>query len=333
MEVRRVQMTGGSSYIITLPKEWVKKSNIEKNDPIGLLTQSDGTLLITSNMNRKNKQRNKEFLITEKTNETFLFRKLIGAYISGYDSITIKSKARMPPKIRTIIRKFIQTTIGQEVVEEIDNKIILKDLLNPAEMPFSKSIKRMHIMIKGMYDDVITSIKTKDEKLAEDIILRDNEVDRLHWLIARQHNILNRNVNLAEKMGITIEDATTSYLISKRLERIADHIIKIAENNINLIDKKLDEKLIKKIITAGNYSLETLNRSISSYYKKDIHEANENIDSVEKVNKLCEEVKAQALKQEPLVALSAGYILESIGRIGEYAEDISETVINHLVGK
>jgi len=78
-------MTGGSSYIITLPKEWVKKSNIEKNDPIGLLTQSDGTLLITSNMNRKNKQRNKEFLITEKTNETFLFRKLIGAYISGYE--------------------------------------------------------------------------------------------------------------------------------------------------------------------------------------------------------------------------------------------------------
>ncbi|MFO8079961.1 MAG: PhoU domain-containing protein, partial [Armatimonadota bacterium] len=80
-------------------------------------------------------------------------------------------------------------------------------------------------------------------------------------------------------------------------------------------------------------SLETLNRSISSYYKKDIHEANENIDSVEKVNKLCEEVKAQVLKQEPLVALSAGYILESIGRISEYAEDISETVINHLVGK
>ncbi len=333
MEVRRVQMTGGSSYIITLPKEWVKKSNIEKNDPIGLLTQSDGTLLITSEMNRRSHQRDKEFQVSDNTNATFLFRKLIGAYISGYDSITVKSKGRMPPKIRTIIRKFIQTTIGQEVVEEIDNKIIIKDLLNPAEMPFYRSIKRMHIMIKGMYDDVISSITDKDKKLAEDIIIRDNEVDRLHWLIARQHNILNRNVNFADKMGITIEDATTSYLISKRLERIGDHIIKIAENNLDIIDKKLDDKLTSKIITAANYSLETLNKSIGSFYKKDIKEANENIDRVDKVDKLCQEAKEHVLKQEPIVALSLGYILDSIGRIGEYAEDISETVINHLVGK
>lgn len=333
MEVRRVQMTGGSSYIITLPKEWVKKSNIEKNDPIGLLAQSDGTLLITSEMNRRSLQRTKEFPVTERTNDIFLFRKLIGAYISGYDTIIIKSKARMPPKIRMIVRKFIQTTIGQEVVEEVDNEIIIKDLLNPAEMPFNRSIKRMHIMVKGMYDDVIISISEKDKKLAEDIILRDNEVDRLHWLIARQQNILNRNVNFADKMGITIADATTAYLLSKRLERIGDHVIQIAENNLNIIDKKFDEKLTAKIVSAANYSLETLNRSVGSFYKKDINEANENIERVEKLDKLCEEAKSLVLKQEPFVALSLGYIIESIGRIGEYAEDISETVINHLVGK
>jgi len=333
MDVRRVQMTGGSSYIITLPKEWVKKSNIEKNDPVGLLTQSDGTLLITSEMNKKSQQREKQFEVSERSNETYFFRKLIGAYISGYNSIIVKSKGRITPQIRKTIRKFIQTTIGQEVVEETDNKIILKDLLNPAEMPFHKSIKRMHIMVKGMYEDALNSIQTKDKKLAEDVILRDNEVDRLHWLIARQNNILNRNVNFAEKMGITIEDATTSYLISKRIERIGDHIIKIAENYLSIIDKKIDQKLIDKIISSAKFSIEILNKSIGSYSKKDIKEANEDIELVETLNKKCEEVQTIVLKQEPIVALSAGYILESIGRIGEYAEDISETVINHLVGK
>ena len=267
MDVRRVQMTGGSSYIITLPKEWVKKSNIEKNDPVGLLSQSDGTLLVTSEMNRKNHQRIKEFKVDEKSNERFLFRKLIGAYISGFDSIEIKSKGRMTPKIRKTIRKFIQTTIGQEVVEETDNKVILKDLLNPAEMPFHRSIKRMHIMVKGMYEDTINAIRTKDKKLAEDVILRDNEIDRLHWLIARQNNIINRNVNFAEKMGITIEEATTSYLLSKRLERIGDHIIKIAENYLSIIDKKFNDKLKNKIISSAKFSIEILNKSIGAYSK------------------------------------------------------------------
>ena len=50
MEVRRVQLTGGSSYILTLPKEWITSLNIKKNTPLGIHMQADGTLLITSKM-------------------------------------------------------------------------------------------------------------------------------------------------------------------------------------------------------------------------------------------------------------------------------------------
>jgi phosphate uptake regulator len=35
MEIRRVQITGGSSYVITLPKEWIRTMNIKKNDQLG----------------------------------------------------------------------------------------------------------------------------------------------------------------------------------------------------------------------------------------------------------------------------------------------------------
>jgi len=38
-----------------------------------------------------------------------------------------------------------------------------------------------------------------------------------------------------------------------------------------------------------------------------------------------------ALKQKGEIAISIGYIVESIRRIGEYAEDISETAINYLI--
>jgi len=325
-------MTGGSSYVITLPKEWIKKSNIKKNDPVGIMSQTDGTLLITSTMKKIDNSRIKKFDINDNPNVTFLLRKLIGAYISGYNTIEIKSKNRITPEVSKIVRNFIQSTIGQEVVEETDNKIIIKDLLNPAEMPFKKSIKRMHIMVKNMYQDSINSLKNKDISLAKDVIARDNEVDRLHWLIARQNNILTQNVNFAEQMNTTIEGATTSYLISKRLERIGDHIIKISENIEKIIDKKIDNKIIKDIIKASDYSITVLNKSISAYSKKDIREANENIDMVKSLDEMCQNVKTMVLKQEGIVALSVGYIVESIGRIGEYAEDISESVINHLVG-
>jgi len=72
---------------------------------------------------------------------------------------------------------------------------------------------------------------------------------------------------------------------------------------------------------------------IESFFRKNIQAANENIETVTKLEQLCQEINTSALKQEGAVAISLGYIVESIRRIGEYAEDISETVINHLIGE
>ena len=326
-------MTGGSSFIITLPKDWIKSANIQKNDPIGLLQQSDGTLLITSKMNKEQLQREKEFRVSQKTNNNYLLRKLIGSYISGFNTIKIKSNQRILPNTRLTIRQFTHTIIGQEIVEETDDSIILKDLLNPAEMPFNRTIKRMHIMIKGMYEDTIQSLKQKNKQLAEDVLTRDNEIDRLHWLVARQYNIILRNVNFAEKMGTTTNIANTAFLISRILERIGDHIIRIAKYVLNIIDNKFDEIIIDKIDKAGSLSLSILNKSIGAFSKKDIKEANENIENVNILLLECDKINKLALKQDPSVAISLGYIVESIRRIGEYAQDISENVINHLIGE
>ena len=333
MEIRRVQMTGGSSYIITLPKEWVKTVNISKNDPIGLLQQPDGTLLVTPKMDKEHIKKNITFKAENDINPDFLFRKLIGAYIAGYNAITVETKPRIQPKTRSTIRRFIQTTIGQEVVEETDMSITVHDLLNPSEMPFHRTIKRMHIIVKGMYEDTLTALKEHDKALAEDVIRRDSEIDRLHWLVARQHRIIQQNVNFVEKMGITVGTATTSYLISRILERIGDHVNRIAFYVTQLIESKLDEDIIKKLEFASNQSLTLLNKSVGAFTKKELKEANETIDLSEKLEDMCEDIDKLVLKQDAPIAIALGYIVESIRRIGEYAEDISETVINHLIGE
>ena len=332
MEIRRVQMTGGSSYVITLPKEWVKSSNIKKNDPLGLLIQSDGTLLITTKMTQDQAERVKEFNVSDVTNQTYLLRRLIGAYISGYNCIKIKSSKRMPPDIRVIVRRFTQTTIGQEVVEETDTSIILKDLLNPTEMPFDKTIKRMHIIVKSMHEDAMRALENSDRKLAEDVVSRDNDVDRLHWLVARQHNIILRNVSLAEKMNVTTEISSTFALISRIIERIGDHEVRIAQNILKLVDNTVNQEIFDHIHSASDLALDIFNKSVGSFYKKDIKASNENIESVKRLESICEKINTLALQQKGVTAISVGYIVESIRRIGDYAEDISETAINYLTG-
>ncbi len=333
MEIRRVQLTGGSSYIITLPKEWINSVHIKKNDPLGMHIQSDGTLLITPKITQEQLQKVKEFDVSHIPKPTYLLQLLIGAYISGYTSLKISSPSRMSTATRNVIRSFIQLAIGPEVIEETDTSITLKDLHNPTEMPFDRTIKRMHIIVKGMNEDVIRALETKDTTLAEDVKSRDDDIDRLHWFVARQYNILLQNASLTDKMNVSIQMASTCFLISRIIERIGDHVVRIAQNTPNLIHSNLNQKIIKKILTANRLSLDIFNNSISSFFKKDINASNKTFDSLDNLELLCEEINTLALQQKGIAAISIGYIIESIRRIGEYAEDISENVINYLVGE
>jgi phosphate uptake regulator len=281
----------------------------------------------------KQTQKFKIFKVNDRTDHDFLLRQLVGAYIAGYNSIKIISQKGMPSKVRDSVRNFTQITIGQEVIEETDNSIILKDLLNPTEMPFNSTIKRMYIIVKSMYEDSINGLIKGNKNIQEEILLRDNDVDRLYWLVARQHNIILQNVNLAEKMGITIRMGLAYFLISKKIERMGDHVVKIAQNVAQIADSNLDENIMIKIQSASNLALDIFNKSIGAFFRKDITESNKNIDSVKKLEKICEEINKMTFNRESSIAISISYIVESIRRIGEYAEDISETTINYLIGE
>jgi phosphate uptake regulator len=304
MEIRRVQVTGGASFVVTLPKDWAEAQKIAKNDPVGLVVQPDGTLLITKKISEEPVQRVKEIESAAITDPAFLFRMLIGAYITGFTVIRITTKVRFPPFLRTVVRDFTQMTIGQEVVEETENLITIKDLLNPSEMPYDNTIKRMFVI---------------------------TDADRLNWLIARQTNMILQNASLARKMGISPNMAMNYYMLSRIIERIGDHAVRIAEYSLPIIDVDFDRKFMNAIRKAGALSLEIFDRSIVSFFNADMKEAHRNVESLTALENICRDINNMVLKQDALIALNIAYISESIRRAGEYAGDISETVINLLV--
>ena len=331
MDIRKVQVTGGSSYIITLPKEWIEKLHVQKNDPLGLISQPDGTLLVTKNISDAQVQSVKEFDVTSINDPAYLFRLLIGAYIAGFTTIRIKAKHRFLPFVRQVVRDFAQMTIGPEVIEETDSTMVLKDLLNPMEMPFDNTLKRMFVVVKNMQLDAVVAIETNNPTLADDVIARDNDVDRLHWLIARQMNVILKNVNLSRKMNLSTSLVVNTYLISRIVERIGDHAVRMAENMKRITDEDIGKNTKKAIRTANTIALAIFDKSIVSFFQSDIVASHQNIESITELEAACEQINALSMEMGTPLAISLHYIAESIRRSGEYAGDISETVINYLV--
>ena len=98
MESRKVQITGGSTYIVSLPKSWVKEMRIQAGDPVWITPRQDGVLLLSPKVKGEKVNKKKVLEIGDETGE-HLIRKLIGMYIAGYNTIEIKSRKNIEPEM------------------------------------------------------------------------------------------------------------------------------------------------------------------------------------------------------------------------------------------
>ncbi|HUK38720.1 MAG TPA: phosphate uptake regulator PhoU [Methanomicrobiales archaeon] len=333
MEIRKVQVTGGASYIISLPKEWARSQKIKKNDPLGVLIQPDGTLLVTPKISGEGVQRERVFEVKRDMDPVYLFRLLIATYIAGFSVIRIRAHERLPPFVRAVVRDFTQMTIGQEVAEETDNSITVKDLLNPREMPMERTLSRMAVIVRSMHQDAMTALLTQNRDLAADVVNRDKDVDRLHWLVARQYNLILSDPNLARSMKITQQTASSFYIHSRLIERIGDHAVRIAENAESLAEKRLEPSERTALSESMDMALRLFTRGVEAFSSDDPGPSEKVIEDVAPLEARCAGMDTMAQHHKGEVANSLGRIIGSIRRIGEYTEDICENIINHAVAE
>ena len=331
MEKRKVQMTGGSSYIITLPKEWIKERGISKNDVLEISTNPDGSLIIVPEGTERKAEKVLSIDCREIHDPNFIFRMLIGAYIRGYTSIVAHQSPSIPPEIRGSVRRFVHNTVGLEIIEEDEERIEIKDLLDPSEMPPERTIKRMYILVKNMHDDAMFGLINGKRELLSDMNDRDMEIDRLYWLIAHQYNSISCSRKTATKMGIEPGVGVYYFVTAKTIERIGDHAVRISENALKILESGAKPKILGDLKKASVMSIDIFTNSIDSWMRKDMAAANRNIDSVKELVEYCDRMAEYTLQKKGIIAVTLNNIIESIRRVGEYSADISEMAINYLV--
>lgn len=328
MESRKVQITGGSTYIVSLPKSWINERGIKAGDPLWVTNLQDGGLLLSQKL-KGDRVTKKKVLEMEDEIEEHLIRKLIGMYLAGYNTIEIKSK-KIDPKMRRAIRDFTKMVVGPEIIDENSKCVVLQDLINPAEFSQKKGLRRMYMLVKSMHKDAITALRKMEKNLAKDVILRDGDVDRLHWMIAKQYNLILNDTEIAKNIGVSSEKSLNLMLISRIIERIGDHAAKIAESILLLDGMNIDDKIVREIANESDVSLEILEKSMNAFFSENLDEANEAIDLSDKLSRMSDLLMKKIREQESDLVVSLASIIESVRRTGLYATDISEIAINYI---
>jgi len=332
MEGRKLQLAGGSTYLVSLPKPWVTGAGLKAGDTLFLDVETDGSVSVRARSNEKATIRRKVF--QEKGHDTrdHLLRKLIGAYISGFGLIEVRFAPDQAPFVRRVAREFSRLVIGPEVIEETRNSVVIQDLSDPTELSSEKCLRRMHLTVRAMLEDAIQSLKRSDPTLAHDVALRDQDVDRLYWMVAKQYN-LTHMFPIQTRGNLSDGQAVHGHrLIAKLLERIGDHAQRIASTfDVVAKDKEIDPRLMREFEAAETSAVTLLDQAFGSLVSGDIEAANQAIDSRTSHQKLIDALSHRVAVKKGEELLAFGTIVDSLGRVASYAADIAEQAINMAV--
>ena len=337
-EMRKIQFTGKSSYIVSLPKQWIMDMGLKQGDQVTVSRQGTTTLQI-SPLKHHTKTINTEdaaFEIKPEDESSAIVRKLISLYLLGFSTINVKPKSgRLKPIQRNAIKNAVKGILmGTEIIADSTEGITIQVLINLFELSVDGALKRMLIIAKSMQNDALLAHEEANFDLAKEVINSDDEVDRFSFYIIRQLKIAIQNEHMLKDMGIENARSCLGYrLIVKNIERVGDHATDIVKDLLEF-KKPIKKSVLDTIHEMNNFALSVLDDACLSLFKRDFAQAELTVERTTDITKyekkMLESTKSLRDDEEIYRVRRMG---ENIRRISEYASDIAEIVMNMTIEK
>jgi len=336
-QVRKIQFTGKSSYIVSLPKEWIKDHGIKQGDQVNVVRQGSSVLEIKPvSYGRRTTQDSATLIITSKDDKHTITRKLISLYFLHYKTIyVVQENGRVEPNQRNAIRNTVKKILmGAEITADSTNEITIQVLINLVELSIDGAFKRMLHLSKSMQNDALLALTENNKELAQEVLNSDDDVDRFSFYIVRQLTIAIENSHMLEEMGFAnARDCMGYRIVVKNIERLADHAVSLSQDILDF-ENPIPEKIIGKIKEMSNFSLSVIDDTCLALFKNDYFGAEKAIAESHDISKYEKKIidLLKTVKNEE-TAFRVRRIVENIRRISEYASDIGEVVLNMNVEK
>ena len=321
---RKVQVVGKSTFIISLPKDWVKLYKIEPGTLLAVRKNPAGSLVIEPPMVslRKGKNVIKVELEPEDIGKTI--RECISAYIAGYNEIVVLFDEKYREKAIELRKLLEEIALGLNVLEEGPNFLKFYIVIDPRSMKFLDVVSRACKVTRSMISDISRACTSLEKTLLESVIERDQLVDKLYILALKQlTGALLGNFRISELGLRTMAETVHIFIAIKSIERIADHATIVASELLRLGPKKCPSK--NEIVDMLNIAESLVNSTCNSLIQLSKIKAHEIARRASKLRERVRGVRDREILKGNILTLR---IFDSIERMAGYLIDISEAMID-----
>lgn len=309
VEVRKLQLIGGSSYMVSLPKEWVKKNNLKQGDEI-VLDIEDGVIVLYPKGFKEDMRVSKvEIPEFRRYDEKFVRRFIYALYIQGFDEITITDK-NLNPRLIARISEIVKGLIGMEIIDASE-RVVLK-CLTVTDFDVYGVVKRMTQIVLAMMKTLIDAIVSRDVESLVELKNLEDDTDRLYLLAVRQEHRLVREFSSPAKWN-ELRLILGIRTVAKLIEEITDNL-ETFSNYIKAVEKEEELETLRNFLKELFGAFEVLSRA---YFNSELETSEDSIKFLEEIeNEMLSRIDGSSHYRLALESLmSACRHMKSIGEI------------------
>lgn len=317
MDYRKLIGFGKSSFVVSIPKDWIERHGLVKGSTV-TLTEENESIIISPAPIKKSRADETRTITTEGKSDKLLQREIVSAYISGCRTIIITGADLR--KRRRMLTESFDTLIALEVVKQDDESIIAKDFLDIEDIELKDLVRRIDNNIRSMFIETIELFENpKNTELLTHIGERDDSINKLAFLSFRSIKELLMNPSKTRDSMIDLFHTWTTVL---QLERCGDEL-KRAGRIVVEADLEEDELAQLKASLEKLYSL--YKNGLATYY-----ESSANKDKAYVLSEQCRdfqrETKAKMETAQPHIVQAS----ERMINLASYLEEILRLTYDFL---
>lgn len=334
-DVRKIQLTGGSTYTISLPKRWVEQMGLTRGSMVSIVQREDLTLTLHPTGSREEEARKAVITVSDHIAPESLTRRVVSAYLIGYNIIQLRDpNKRIELAQRYAVKDFTRKKlVGTEILSDLPRELTLQVLLSYTELSIKDALRRMSVIAASMHRDSLITLSTDDPQLAREVVALDDEVDRFSFYIIRLLKAAVSDSHILREIGLRSPRECLGYrLITKSVERMADHAVNIAQNSLALTLSTLNDEIVTELRAMSESALKVFEDSIDALFDEDYAAADRVLERAEETRGMEAGAIQKTIKNAPPEDVPAlRLIIESILRTAEYGSDIAEIVLNMTI--
>ncbi|GAA0191375.1 AbrB/MazE/SpoVT family DNA-binding domain-containing protein [Halobaculum roseum] len=241
MTRRKIQLVGGGTYSVSLPKGWAESQGVEPGDEVSLHAHLDGVLVVETDAAADDQSGGGRVdLPVDGADPTHAGRLLRAAYAAGVDRATIEAEDGFSVETRREIERTARGLTGTTVADGTDSEITAATPLDPSEVSIRQSVRHLSFVALSTHRDATAAVL--DGGSHDAVVDRGDQARRLHALVDRHFRRSLSRLDEVDALGLTRPELFDLWTTSRELERVARRATELAETARRL-DDCVDERV------------------------------------------------------------------------------------------